>query len=128
MTYHIVKGVELMAKKVDPELIIKIGSVIKEYRSSQNIKIKELAEKLDVSDRYLIEVEAGRKCLSLSLLVQAAQILNISLDAILLCSDKDDSQDVVLNSLINILKKSDSRKLRIFNDIIISLDKNLDQS
>ena len=58
----------------------RIGDKIKEARLKANIPQKALAKKLGVSEKYINEVEMGRKVAQESFINKASKILNVDLN------------------------------------------------
>ena len=61
----------------------KIGSFLKELRKEMGITQEEFAEKLDVSSRTISRWETGANMPDISLLVNIAEIFNVSIPAII---------------------------------------------
>lgn len=60
-----------------------IGIRIRKYRKLKNISQEELAEKIDISTTHMSHIETGSTKLSLQVLVDIAQILEVSTDALI---------------------------------------------
>ena len=60
-----------------------LGKRIKETRKAKNITREHLAEKIDVSTRFLAEVEAGKTGVSLNTLKNLCEVLCVSSDFLL---------------------------------------------
>ena len=60
-----------------------VGIRIKELRESKKFTREELAEKADISSKFLYEVEKGRKGLSADTLLKISRTLSCSCDYIL---------------------------------------------
>ena len=60
-----------------------IGNRIKELREVHNFTREELAEKAEISSKFLYEVEKGRKGLSADTLMKISKTLSCSCDYIL---------------------------------------------
>ena len=54
-----------------------------DYRKLKNISQEELAEKIDISTTHMSHIETGSTKLSLQVLVDIAQILEVSTDALI---------------------------------------------
>ena len=69
----------------------KIGSFIAKKRKEQNLKQKDLAEKLFVTDKTISRWETGNYMPDLTILVTLAEILNTSVYELLIgeCSIRD---------------------------------------
>ena len=68
----------------------RVGERIKEARLKANIPQKVLAKKLGVSEKYINEVELGRKIAQESFINKASKILNTDLNDIsMVVTDED---------------------------------------
>ena len=93
-----------------------IGRRISFYRKKSSITQGALAEKLDISDGYISQIERGNARISLTRLDEIAEILKIDIACLL--SDKVMHSDIVVNSEIQEIIK-DWNKDKI--DFLISL-------
>ncbi len=55
-----------------------LGARIKEFRKKRNMTQEKLSEKLDISRNYLSKIENGKKTMSLDLLFEIKDILEMS--------------------------------------------------
>ena len=55
-----------------------LGARIKEFRKKRNMTQEKLSEKLDISRNYLSKIENGQKTMSLDLLFEIKDILEMS--------------------------------------------------
>lgn len=62
---------------------VEVGYRIKMLRETQNYTREELAEKAEISSKFLYEVEKGRKGLSADTLLKLSKTLSCSCDYIL---------------------------------------------
>lgn len=60
-----------------------IGEHIKHYREAKDLSQEQLAEILDISVRHLSAIETGARGISLNLLIDAANALDVSSDDLL---------------------------------------------
>lgn len=60
-----------------------IGKRVREVRKRRNLSQIELAELADVSETYISYIECGKKKASLSILISIANVLDVSLDELL---------------------------------------------
>lgn len=60
-----------------------LGCRVKLCRKSKKLTQEKLAEQINVSPHYIYEIERGNKMMSLSILVQISQALNVSTDYLL---------------------------------------------
>lgn len=88
----------------------KLGSVLKLLRIANNMTVKELAEKMEVSSTYITEVEANNKNPSLNTLTKYSTALGVSRSAILYFDEEGSKngynyQELLLKILQEIIKK-----------------------
>lgn len=62
---------------------VKIGKRIRELREMQNYTRETLAEKIDISTKFLYEIEVGKRNFSAGTLSRIAKELSVSCDYIL---------------------------------------------
>lgn len=99
------------------EINIILGANIKYIRNKCNITREKLAEKIDVSTRFLSDVEGGKVGVSLTTLKNLSKSLNISTDYLLGIS-KFDNKNICLNSIENKIKNMDYNMLENLDKII----------
>lgn len=68
---------------------IHIGERIRELREIQNYTREVFAEKVDISSKFLYEIETGKKGFSADTLCRIAQALSVSCDYIMFGEDVD---------------------------------------
>jgi transcriptional regulator with XRE-family HTH domain len=62
---------------------VRIGETLRALRESRGIRVGEFALQLGISPAYLSNIEAGRKKLTKSLAVKAAQLLDYRVAALI---------------------------------------------
>ena len=67
-----------MNAEVKSEMDRVFGSILKDYRTKQKLTQAEMAEKLDISDKYVSRVETGMGGISKETLAKYMNILGIS--------------------------------------------------
>ena len=67
-----------MNAEVKSEMDRVFGSILKEYRNKYNLTQSELAEKLDISEKYVSRIETGNGGISKETLAKYMNILGIS--------------------------------------------------
>lgn len=58
--------------------LIALGKNIQKARNNANLSQNELAEKLDISREHLAKIETAKRCISLGLLFELAEALEIN--------------------------------------------------
>jgi len=96
-----------------------LGVVTKTARIRAGMKRSELAEKLDITIRYLMYIENGQQKPSYPLLFQIVRILFIQTDEIFYPELEHDCQDI--NRIITLLHKCDRQNLKAVAAMLISL-------
>lgn len=88
---------------------VEIGQRIQEIRKERNMTREDLAEKAEISTKFLYEVESGKKGLSAESVCKISQALSISCDYLLTGEGKNKSSK---------LDKLSQRKLKQLEKII----------
>lgn len=68
---------------------IQVGARIRELREIQHYTREKLAEKVDISAKFLYEIESGKKGFSAETLCRISQALSVSCDYIMLGEEKE---------------------------------------
>ena len=99
------------------DINITLGKRLKDIRMQKHITREMLAEKIDVSSRFLADVESGKVGLSLSTLKNICNYLGVSSDYLL-----DLSQGITEYSekseLINRIERTDEKYIPHLNKIV----------
>lgn len=67
----------------------KAGERIRELREMQNYTREDLAEKVDISSKFLYEIETGKKGFSADTLCRISKSLSVSCDYIMFGEEKE---------------------------------------
>ena len=114
----------------DPNVLEVLGKRLKEVRHEQKITRDFLAEKIDVSSRFLADVEAGKVGVSLSTLKKICDFLNVSSDYLLDIAPREDKRYDRVFNMIRKLPPEHSKNLAIiisaFSDSCKSSDASVD--
>lgn len=87
----------------------RVGDRIKEARLKSGISAKALAKKLGVAEKFVIEIEGGRKVPQESLISRASKVLNIDLnDVNMVVTD----EDLANERKIQVAEKATSKKMK----------------
>lgn len=68
---------------------VKAGGRIRELREMQKRTREDLAEEVEISCKFLYEIETGRKGFSADILCRIAQALSVSCDDIMFGEEKE---------------------------------------
>lgn len=99
----------------------KIGNFIKEKRKEKNLTQKELAIKLNITDRAVSKWERGLGCPDVSLLENLSKILDVSIVEILNGEDlKDEIKNKHIINSINYSKESYKLKIKSNLNVILT--------
>ena len=79
----------------------RVGEKIKEARLKSGITQKALAKKLGVAEKYLNEVEMGRKVAQESFINRAAKLLNADLNDVSMVVTDEDLMEERKNEAVN---------------------------
>lgn len=76
-----------------------IGQNIKRIRLEEGLSQESLAEKVGLSSGHVVQVEGGFKCLSIESLVKVADVLGVSIDAMIYGETRKTSIDNIIKEL-----------------------------
>mgnify|MGYP002715435190 CR=1 FL=1 len=96
-----------------------LGSVVKSARLHKQLTRKQLAEKLEVSQRHLTAIENEEQLPSCELLFALIQELQINSDVIFYPERQNDSSE--FDALLHLLRQCDSKELNIVTSTVQSL-------
>ena len=94
------------------------GMRMKELRKNKGLSQEELAEKAEISSKYLSRVEMGQHFPSLDVLIRLANVLNVELKDFFEFAHKTSSPKELKESLNSLLKEADGERLRLLIKII----------
>lgn len=89
-----------------------VGERIRELRESQNYSREAFAEKVDISAKFLYEIEVGKKGFSAEVLCRISEALSVSCDYILFGKDNMYSGNEKIISLLDMLKPKQVSKMQ----------------
>ena len=91
----------------------KIGERIRAYRKLRKFSQEQLAEKINISPTHMSHIETGSTKLSLPVLVDIAQVLNVSTDTLLFESPRSNAPE-----LLEVLSTCSKKQLEIIAPIV----------
>ncbi|MDY6011628.1 helix-turn-helix transcriptional regulator [Clostridium sp.] len=104
----------------------RIGDKIKEARLKANIPQKALAKKLGVSEKYINEVEMGRKVAQESFINKASKILNVDLnDVNMIAADEELMEEKRIEREFKPTSKKDNKSNEVWENAFSSVLKNV---
>lgn len=93
----------------------RIGERIREIRELNRYSRSDLAYKANISEKYLYEIERGKKKFSADILRRIAQSLSVSCDYILFGEDATGHKN---DKLVTITESMDSKTIVIVQEIL----------
>lgn len=103
----------------DINLNITLGNRIKQVRKQQKITRETLSEKIDVSSRFMADVESGKAGVSLSTLKKLCKALGVSADFLLGITQQVEPSNY-LEQIITRLNQLDPQYLPYANDLLMT--------
>ncbi len=94
------------------------GMRMKELRKNRRLSQEELAEKADISSKYLSRVEMGQHFPSLDVLIKLANVLNVELKDFFEFAHEAKSSKELKEALSSLLKEAGEEKLRFLVKLI----------
>ncbi len=101
------------------DINITLGKKVKDIRLQNNITREVLAESIDVSSRFLADVESGKVGISLSTLKNICKYLGVSSDYLLNLTESDERYSEK-TELINRINQLDEKYVPELNKIVIA--------
>lgn len=103
----------------------KIGQKVRKYRKAQGLSQEQLAERIGISVTHMSHIETGNTKLSLPVLVDIAEALDVKTDDLLF--EVQSVQKISFQELTEVLERCTSQQIRIITEIVkatkIALDK-----
>jgi len=95
------------------DIKVLFGRRIKELRKNCGLSQEELAEKAEVSSKYISRIEMGQSFPSIETLAKLADALNVELKDFFEFAHKTPSQKELKEILNSLLKETDEEKVRL---------------
>ena len=99
------------------ELYTGIGKRIRDQREKRGLSRENLAERIDVSSRFLADIELGTKGMSLQTLMQLSKVLHVSTDFILFGDPDTPSSE----NIISIISEINPEYYHSIEELLISI-------
>lgn len=93
----------------------KLGEKIRYYRKNAGISQEELAEKVYISTTHMSHIETGSTKLSLQVLIDISDALNVSIDKLINVNDGAFSST---DEIMKLLSKCSDKQLNLIENII----------
>lgn len=95
-----------------------IGFRIKELRRIHHMTQDQLAEFMDISIKHMSSVERGMSSLSLEKLIQICEVLDCSLDYLIIGKSPVKDEAYIPNTIIEVLNSSDEHEINLFSSYL----------
>lgn len=95
-----------------------IGERIRELREFQNYTREGFAEKVNISSKFLYEIEMGKKGFSAYTLCQISKALSVSCDYIMLGEENEHRS---IEKIVCVLEKLEPKQLSRMQDLLLIL-------
>lgn len=89
-----------------------IGERIRELREIQCYTREALAEKVDISSKFLYEIETGKKGFSADVLCRLSRALSVSCDYIMMGEEVSNQGSVQINCILESLGRQQVSRIR----------------
>ena len=103
----------------------KIGQKVRKYRKAQGLSQEQLAERIGISVTHMSHNETGNTKLSLPVLVDIAEALDVKTDVLLF--EVQSARKASFQELTEVLERCTAQQVRIITEIVratkIALDK-----
>lgn len=100
---------------------MEIGERIRELREIQNFTREGLAEKVDISAKFLYEIEVGKKGFSADTLCRISQALSVSCDYIMYGEEKEHRSKEKIICVLEMLEPKQVSKMLDILKILYSM-------
>lgn len=94
------------------------GIRVKGLRKNRGLSQEELAEKVDISSKYLSRIEMGQHFPSLDILVNLADALNVELKDFFEFAHEKPNPKELRETLNTLLKEADEDKMRLLVKVV----------
>lgn len=95
----------------------RLGHIIKSTRKERNLTREQLAEKLNISTRYLAYIEEGERAPSYQVLCSVVYVLSIPPNCIFYPEDVESNPSI--DTLMVVLRKYDKKIIATFTKILL---------
>jgi transcriptional regulator with XRE-family HTH domain len=99
----------------------KFGTLLRSTRKSRNLKIWQVAEKVDVEVKHLGRIERGEKKPSFDLIVALAEYLNVSPSKFFEFDTEGTDQRALRKQIDRLLNQQDQKRLQKAQQILAIL-------
>ncbi len=100
---------------------IQVGDRIRELREIQNYTREGLAEKVDISSKFLYEIETGKKGFSADTLCRLSKALSVSCDYIMWGEEKEHRSTEKIICVLEMLEPKQVSKIQDILKILYTM-------
>lgn len=104
----------------------KIGQRIRKIRKAHGLSQEELAERVNISTTHMSHIETGNTKLSLPVLVDIANTLEVRADD-LLCDHVSAEKSAALDEVASVFDACSSNQARVIVDLIKAAKRSMDK-
>lgn len=94
-----------------------IGQNIRKFRQEKDMKQKELAERINMSEQHISHIESAHTKLSLPTLIAIANVLEVDCNSLLGDTLTGSINTILFDQIIVYLSKMDQIKLKLVSEI-----------
>ncbi len=103
-----------------------VGNKLKQARLSNNLSQVELAEKINLSEKHISNIERGQNFPSLDTFFKMCEVLNLSLNDFGLAVNSKENKTKI--AVLNKIYSATDNELNSYNEILNTLDKILKEN
>ena len=103
-----------------------IGQRIRKNRKALGLSQEELAEKINISTTHMSHIETGNTKLSLPVLIELSQILEVSTDSIIF-GDSGRDAELPGRQIAELLESSSTKQQRIISEVVSAVKTAMDK-
>ncbi|MFR4350150.1 MAG: helix-turn-helix domain-containing protein [Roseburia sp.] len=100
---------------------IDVGKRVRELRERRNYTREDLAEKIEISSKFLYEIEMGRKGFSIAVLRRIAEELSVSCDYIIFGEGAENCDRDAFARSLRTLRPMQARRIQDILNILFEL-------
>ena len=103
-----------------------IGQNIRKFRKAKRMSQESLAERIGISTTHMSHIETGNTKLSLPVLIELSQILDVSTDSIIF-GDIGRDAELPGRQIAELLESSSTKQQRIISEVVSAVKTAMDK-
>lgn len=103
-----------------------IGQNIRKFRKAKRMSQESLAEQIGISTTHMSHIETGNTKLSLPVLIELSQILEVSTDSIIF-GDSGRDAELTGRQIAELLESSSTKQQRIISEVVSAVKTAMDK-